>query len=86
MERIVKLFIFGLIISICTLLPANANETMSLSTLISTQHVNFENCIKVFNVDNVKLFHLTIAAINANRFKIYEIQTTHPWQQEFSQC
>lgn len=48
---------------------------MSLSTLITSQNVPFENCTKVFNTDNTSLFYLTISAINANRFQITEIQS-----------
>lgn len=51
------------------------NEQMSLSTLITTQNVPYENCYKVYNTDNVSLFFLTLAAINANRFRIDEIQS-----------
>ncbi|MDE6138653.1 MAG: hypothetical protein K2F57_04205 [Candidatus Gastranaerophilales bacterium] len=73
MERIVKFVLF-----ICLLAEAPAmaaGEQMNLSTLITAQNVHFENCYKVFNTDNVSLFHLTIAAINANRFTIDEIQS-----------
>lgn len=52
-----------------------SGEPMNLSTLITAQNVHFENCYKVFNTDNVSLYHLTIAAINANRFTIDEIQS-----------
>ena len=48
---------------------------MNLSTLITAQNISYENCTKVFNTDNVSLLYLTIAAINANRFTIDEIQT-----------
>ena len=57
-------------------MPANAvSDMMSLSTLITSQNVQFEQCTKVFNTDNASLFYLTIAAINANRFDIEEIQS-----------
>ena len=48
---------------------------MNLSTLITAQNVKYETCTKVFNIDHVSLFHLAIAAINANRFTIDEIQS-----------
>ena len=76
MERIIKLFSVCLIFFISSFAPAfSAGEQMSLSTLITAQNVQFENCTKVFNTDNVSLFYLTIAAINANRFTIDEIQS-----------
>ena len=75
MERIIKLFSVCLVL-IMTCAPAiSAGEQMSLSTLITAQNVQFENCTKVFNADNVSLFYLTIAAINANRFTIDEMQS-----------
>ena len=42
---------------------------------MTAQNISFENCTKVFNTDNVSLFYLTIAAINANRFAVDEIQS-----------
>lgn len=74
MERIIK--IFFILFSIFVLSAhVNAEESMSLSTLITAQNVKYQDCTRVFNIDNVKLLHLTIAAINANRFSIDEIQS-----------
>ncbi|MBD5402294.1 hypothetical protein HDR58_05785 [bacterium] len=74
MERILKCLL------VCTVLfsiglPVKAEEQLNLSTLITAQNIKFENCTKVFNTDNVSLLYLTIAAINANRFTIDEIQS-----------
>ena len=71
MERILKIILA--LYLIC--LPAYCTEQMSLSTLITTQKNKYENCVKVFNVDNNTLLYLTAAAINANRFQITEIQS-----------
>jgi len=54
---------------------AFAQEQPSISTLITTQHNKYQNCVKVFNTDNVTLYFLTISAINANRFEVEEIQS-----------
>ena len=73
MERIIALiiiflFLFGI--------PVKAQEQIvDINTLITAQDVKFQDCIKVFNTDNVNLFYLTISAINANRFNIDEIQS-----------
>ena len=75
MERILKYFVVSFVLIITAFLPANAIEQMNLSTLITAQNISYENCTKVFNTDNVSLLYLTIAAINANRFTIDEIQT-----------
>ncbi len=75
MERIIKLSIV-LVVLCLSIMPANAaGETFNLSTLITAQNVHYENCTKVFNTDHVSLFYLTLAAINANRFTVDEIQS-----------
>jgi hypothetical protein len=76
MERILKYIILFLVFVNFSFLPAfSAAEELSLSTLITAKNVSYENCYKVFNTDNVSLFYLTIAAINANRFTVDEIQS-----------
>lgn len=73
MERIVILFIFVLIMF--TGLSAKAEDLVDLTSLITVQDVKPQACIKVFNTDNVHLLYLTIASVNANKFKIDEIQS-----------
>lgn len=50
-------------------------NTPSLSTLVTPQNVAFDMCTKTFSMNSDKLFYLTIAAVNANRFEIKEIQS-----------
>ena len=76
MAGIMKNFIILLVMFVCSILPSYADgEQMSLSTLITAQNVPYENCYRVYNTDNVSLFFLTLAAINANRFNVDEIQS-----------
>lgn len=75
MERIVKSFCITFLIVLFSAVPVNAVEQMNLSTLITAQNMKYENCTKVFNTDNVSLFYLTLAAINANRFTVEEMQS-----------
>ena len=56
-------------------LTVRAEEMVDLSALTTSQNVKYQDCIKVFNTDNVHLLYLTIASVNANRFKIDEIQS-----------
>lgn len=42
---------------------------------IQPQPVDFGNCFKYFRMDSHRLFYLTLAAVNANRFKIDEIKS-----------
>lgn len=42
---------------------------------IEPQYVSFHQCTKIFPTDTEKLFYLAIASINANKFKIDEIQS-----------
>lgn len=76
MERILKSIVLAVMLLFfgCTQVLASG-EQLSLSTLVTAQNINFENCTKVFNTDNVSLFYLTIAAVNANRFNVDEIQS-----------
>lgn len=50
-------------------------NTPSLSTLVTPQNVSFDMCTKTFAMNNDRLFYLTLAAVNANRFEIKEIQS-----------
>lgn len=42
---------------------------------VQPQPVDFSACNKSFKLDSQKLFYLTLAAVNANRFTIAEIQS-----------
>ena len=73
MERIVILILsIFLLFGFC---PVQAEETVDLSALITAQDVKYQDCIKVFNTDNIHLLYLTVASINANKFRIDEIQS-----------
>lgn len=57
-------------------LPVYSEENaVSLSTLVTPQNISFETCTKTFPMNNERLFYLAIAAVNANRFEIKEIQS-----------
>ena len=76
MERIIKIFVLVVISFLFMSCPSySEGEQMSLSTLITSQNVPYENCYRVYNTDNISLFFLTLAAINANRFTVNEIQS-----------
>lgn len=45
--------------------------------LTVSQQIMFENCTKIFGINQEKLFYLTLASISANRFNIEEIQSSH---------
>ncbi len=75
MERIIKKICLVLVVLVSVGLPSFAIDQLNLSTLITAQTVPYENCTKVFNTDHISLFYLTIAAINANRFTVEEIQS-----------
>lgn len=42
---------------------------------VQPQKVEFKSCNKYFKISSQKLFYLTLASINANRFTIDEIQS-----------
>jgi len=56
-----------------TLPPISAAPAASAPTI--PQPVDFSACNKYFKMDGQKLFYLTLASVNANRFKIDEIQS-----------
>ena len=62
-------------------LPALAEETpvqpAIQNPLTVPQNIPFENCTKIFGVNQEKLFYLTLSSISANRFNIDEIQTSN---------
>ncbi len=72
MERIIViliLFLFGFsTVGACA-------QDLGINKLISAQNIKYQDCTRVFNTDNVTLLHLTIASINANHFKVDEIQS-----------
>lgn len=74
MARIIIIMI-GLLMVVSGALPAAAETVMTVQSLVTPQNVDFEYCNKIFNVDSERLFYLTIASINANKFRIDEIQT-----------
>ena len=45
--------------------------------LTVSQSIKFDDCTKIFGVNQEKLFYLTLASISANRFNIDEIQTAN---------
>lgn len=74
MARIIMIMI-GLLMVVSGALPAAAETVMTVQSLVTPQNVDFEYCNKIFNVNSERLFYLTIASINANKFRIDEIQT-----------
>ena len=71
MARIVTI-ILSLFLSV---IPVSAETVMTVQSLVTPQNVDFEYCNKIFNMNSERLFYLTIASINANKFRIDEIQT-----------
>lgn len=60
--------------SLNTTLPM-INPNISSPSPVEPQSIDFSSCAKSFRVDSKKLFYLTLASVNANRFKIDEIQS-----------
>lgn len=58
-----------------TTLPMVTPSVTQTSAPVQPQPVDFANCNKFFKFDSQKLFYLTLAAVNANRFTIKEIQS-----------
>ena len=56
----------------CFFIKSNSNNTTIYN---HSSKIPFENCTKIFAVNNEKLFYLTLGAISANNFIVEEIQT-----------
>lgn len=67
---IVLLFVISLFIY-----PVKAAEVMSLSTIVTPQNISIEQCSKMYKMPAEKLFYMTIAGVDANRFTVDEIQS-----------
>lgn len=52
----------------------NAAASVQQNAVVS-QNIPYTDCTKMFDINKEKLFYSTIGAINANKFKIDEIQT-----------
>lgn len=72
-----KLFLILLFCSVFSGSAFAADNTplSSAPSPVEPQMINFESCYKYFKFDSGKLFYLTLAGINANRFKILEMQS-----------
>lgn len=74
-----KLLIF-ICLSILILPKSFANDVTQIqraNPLTVSQSISFEDCTKIFNINQEKLFYLTLASISANRFNIDEIQSNN---------
>ena len=74
----------NLFIIVCLLLfvpmtfaEENAVQMPAVNPLTVSQNITFENCTKIFAVNQEKLFYLTLASISANRFNVDEIQSSN---------
>lgn len=75
MDRLKYFLISILFVVMGTVQSVYADEVLNLSTLVSPQEVSFNTCTKFYSMPADKLFYLTMASINANRFSIDEIQS-----------
>lgn len=52
-------------------------QTQTEQSATTYQNIQYEDCTKMYNTGKKNLFYLSLGAINANRFKIEEIQTNN---------
>ena len=57
--------------------PSVVQQQPVQNPLTVSQQILFENCTKIFGINQEKLFYLTLASISANRFNVEEIQSSH---------
>jgi hypothetical protein len=69
------IFILSFILSCQTVFADVAQSPQAQQSATTYQNIDYQDCTKIFNIDKEKLFYLSIGAINANKFKLEEIQT-----------
>lgn len=75
MERTIKLLFTTLLVLMLGASNVWSEESMSLSTMVTPQNVDYNLCTRNYILTPEKLFYMAIASINANRFTIDEIQS-----------
>ena len=75
MDRTIKFLSSFLLVLTLAAVPANADEGLPVSTLITPQNVDFKTCTRTYILPADKLFYMAIASVNANKFNIEEIQS-----------
>lgn len=75
MERTIKLLFTTLLVLMLGASNVWAEESMSLSTMVTPQNVDYNLCTRNYILTPEKLFYMAIVSINANRFTIDEIQS-----------
>lgn len=76
MERIIKVILLFIFLTIGTNVFADEISESSQNTSLTTpQVISFENCTQKYEIPVEKLFMLTLSSINANKFTIDEIQS-----------
>lgn len=75
MERTIKLLFTTLLVLMLGASNVWAEESMSLSTMVTPQNVDYNLCTRNYILTPEKLFYMAIASINANRFTLDEIQS-----------
>lgn len=53
----------------------NVNVNVNVNPQVIPQSIDFNICNKTFKLDTQKLFYLTLASVNANKFHIDEIKS-----------
>lgn len=79
LKNILLLFVFLFLMWRSCAFGATAPQPLAIKpeavSPTQPQPVTFDSCFKFFKFNSQKLFYLTLASINANHFKIEEIQS-----------
>ena len=71
MERIIKILILILLFCTCSVKAEEINSAY----LVTPQYVDYKYCTRSYIMPADKLFYISIAAANANKFVVDEIQS-----------
>jgi hypothetical protein len=73
-KKVLMIVICLLFMPVCF---AEGEQSSAEAAANAYQNIQYENCTKMYNVDKNKLFYLAIGAVNSNKYKLEEIQTSN---------
>ena len=75
MKKCIFVLLFLFLINTPSFAASAPLQTVNVNPQILPQSIDFNFCNKTFKIEPQKLFYLTLASVNANKFKIDEIKS-----------
>ena len=75
MKRLIFTLLFLLLLNSSSFAATTSSQVVNVNPQILPQSIDFNICNKAFKLDTQRLFYLTLASVNANKFHIDEIKS-----------